>query len=485
LIALRAQVEVLKGQAETLESEVKELTERLNMKTSEADNYNRQLVDERGRSDALSNRIGELERQLVAQTTEAEILERRVHELNARADEQGRLLAERDYATDRLRDEAVSTTQIGTAVRAELAEAESRSRAATEILRTEKILLESQLRQAQEERAQLQYDLEIIRHEVEFGEKSAAMFALEAKEKQLAEDLRQTQKDLAARTAALQQAEQSLAGARAKIGELTSNVNDITLTSDKQRVELIALRAQVEVFKGQAETLENEVKELTERLNLKTSEADGYNRQLVDERRRGDAHSNRIGELERQLVAQTTEAGVLERRLQELNARADEQGRLLVERDYVIDRLRNDAASGNQVETAVRAELAEAESRSRAATEILRTEKSLLESQLQQAQEERGQLQHDLETIRREVETWAAERTENAVMRERITDVAAEVARLTSLVEGPGNAIEQILAGDDARANGNGGNGEIKKGSLADRIRALQTRARTPQPTDV
>src|SRR5262249_41273830 len=161
-----------------------------------------------------------------------------------------------------------------------------------------------QLRQAQEERAQLQDDLETIRREIEFGEKSAAMFALETKEKQLAEDLRQTQKDLAARTAALQQAEQSLAGARARVGELSSNVDDVTLTSDEQRVELIALRAQVEALQGQAETLENEVRELTD----------------------------------------------------------------------VTDRLRNEAASGTQIEAAVRAELAEAESRSRAATEILRTE---------------------------------------------------------------------------------------------------------------
>src|SRR5262249_15833144 len=154
---------------------------------------------------------------------------------------------------------------------------------------------------------------------------SAAMFALEAKEKQLAEDLRQTQKDLAARTAALQQAEQSLAGARAKIGELTSNVNGIALTSDEQRLELIALRAQAEGLKGQAEMSEKEVEELTERLRMKTSEAEGYNRQLVDERRRGDAHSNRIGELERRLVAQTAEAENLQRRVQELNGRADEQ----------------------------------------------------------------------------------------------------------------------------------------------------------------
>jgi hypothetical protein len=83
---------------------------------------------------------------------------------------------------------------------------------------------------------------------------------------------------------------------------------------------------------------------------------------------------------------------------------------------------------------------------------------------------------------------------ETAVMRERITDVAAEVARLTAVLEGPSSPIEAILAGEASLAPGgaNGtagdrGNGEnlgsaitanggTQKGSLADRIRALQSR---------
>jgi hypothetical protein len=82
---------------------------------------------------------------------------------------------------------------------------------------------------------------------------------------------------------------------------------------------------------------------------------------------------------------------------------------------------------------------------------------------------------------------------ENAVLRERINDVAAEVARLTSALEGPSSPIDAILASDAARSqpaahgatNGNGQtrfaaagtNSETSKGTLADRIRALQSRA--------
>jgi len=54
--------------------------------------------------------------------------------------------------------------------------------------------------------------------------------------------------------------------------------------------------------------------------------------------------------------------------------------------------------------------------------------------------------------MKREAESaWANERMENAVLRERINDVAAEVARLTSALEGPQSPIDAILKADAGR----------------------------------
>jgi hypothetical protein len=101
-------------------------------------------------------------------------------------------------------------------------------------------------------------------------------------------------------------------------------------------------------------------------------------------------------------------------------------------------------------------------------------------------QEERSRLQREIAQMKREAEaTWSDERMENAVLRERINDVAAEVARLTAELEGPSSPINAVLAADPARPADevNGGAPSIapagteSKGSLADRIRALQKRA--------
>ena len=336
----------------------------------------------------------------------------------------------------------------------------------------------------------------IGRLKVELGEKTAALFGLEAREKQLAEDLKDAQMQRDAKTSALGETERRLAETRAALASLTTSHNESAMTIDSQRIELATLRAQAEVLKGQIESYEKETRELRERLTRDNAEAETTRQVLVQERSKTESLSLRITELERQLVAQTTEAEILERRVQELLARLDEQGRFLAEREYASDQLRNEMTSAQKNESDLRAELAEAESRRHAATQALQTERSLLESQLKQSLTERAKLQDEIASMKREAETaWASERMENAVMRERINDVAAEVARLTSVLEGPGSPIDAILASEPSRtpmslapAAGEptiSVNGDGSKGSLADRIRALQSRAtRLPQPSN-
>ena len=77
---------------------------------------------------------------------------------------------------------------------------------------------------------------------------------------------------------------------------------------------------------------------------------------------------------------------------------------------------------------------------------------------------------------------------ENALLRERINDIAAEVAKLAMQLEGPNSPIEAILASEapparparpanGAAANDLGPAGVPEGGTLAERIRALQSHA--------
>src|SRR6202012_844356 len=83
----------------------------------------------------------------------------------------------------------------------------------------------------------------------------------------------------------------------------------------------------------------------------------------------------------------------------------------------------------------------------------LRTEKAAVEDQLRVARDERSKLQRDINAIQQQAESsWATERMENALLRERINDIAAEVAKLAMTLEGPNSAIEAMLAAEPVTA---------------------------------
>ena len=336
----------------------------------------------------------------------------------------------------------------------------------------------------------------IGRLKLDLGEKTAALFALEVKERQSSEELASLKAEASSKGGTLADVQRELAAARAELSQVKSSFHGASSAAETQRVELVALRAQADALKGQIESYGQETRQLEDRLRNKTDEARALSDQVADERIRAEQFETRVGELDRQLKAQMTEAEVLGRRVEELTARLDEQSRFLADREFASDRLHAEAAKAKQVEAELRAALAETDGRHRAATETIRAERASIEEQLNHSEEERAKLQREIAAMKHEAEnTWATERMENALLRERINDVAAEVARLTATLEGPASPIASILADETSRSadetsrsaqdstGSNGGAVPIapeageSKGTLADRIRALQSRA--------
>ena len=86
--------------------------------------------------------------------------------------------------------------------------------------------------------------------------------------------------------------------------------------------------------------------------------------------------------------------------------------------------------------------------------ETLRTEKAALEAEIKRAVTSASKIKRELAACQAagRQSHWAAERMENALLRERINDIAAEVARLAGTLEGPDSPIQKILAARDAGA---------------------------------
>ena len=134
-------------------------------------------------------------------------------------------------------------------------------------------------------------------------------------------------------------------------------------------------------------------------------------------------------------------------RATDLENRLAVQGKMLAERGMENHQLDQQLEALQTSEQSLRQQAATSVPANSPAFEKLRAEKALLEEQLTAAREERAGMQRELNAIKSQAElSWATERMENAVLRERINDIAAEVAKLAITLEGPDSPIEAILA---------------------------------------
>jgi chromosome segregation ATPase len=326
----------------------------------------------------------------------------------------------------------------------------------------------------------------INRMKIELGEKNATIFSLEAREKAVKEQLRATEEEHAAKTEALRLAEQALTDKQGELGKLNTELSDRSMVADSRQVELVAVRAQIDELKNRVGDAEKEFASTQARLTQERGESEVATRDLNDARSRVENLSQRVTDLDRQLIVQVKEAEMLGNRVNDLEARLATQGKLLAERDFENNQLRQANEAAERTLKELRNEVDMTNSGKWPALDKLKNEKTALEEQLRVTRDERAKLQRDINTIQQQAESnWATERMENALLRERINDIAADVAKLAMQLEGPHSAIDAIL-GEQATAKvANGAavaaNGTAatppQGGTLAERIRALQAHA--------
>ena len=289
----------------------------------------------------------------------------------------------------------------------------------------------------------------INRMKLELGEKNATIFALEAREKAMKDQLRTTEEEFTAKTEALRQAEQALSDKRTELAKINTELSDRSMMAESRQVELLAVRAQIDALKGRVDDAEKEFVTTQTRLEQQRGESDTATRELTEARSRAENLSQRVTDLDRQLIVQVKEAEMLGNRVNDLETRLATQGKLLAERDYENNQLRQLNEAAERTARELRDEIAAMNGGKSPALDKLRAEKAAVEEQLRVARDERSKLQRDINAIQQQAESsWATERMENALLRERINDIAAEVAKLAMQLEGPNSPIEAMLAAE-------------------------------------
>src|ERR1700748_3038249 len=186
----------------------------------------------------------------------------------------------------------------------------------------------------------------INRMKMELGEKNATIFALEAREKAVKEQLRATEEEFAAKTEALRGAEQALTDKQGELAKINAELSDRSMMADSRQIELVSVHAQIAELKNRVGDAEKEFSATQARLTQEQRDSETATRELGDARARVENLSQRVTDLDRQLIVQVKEAEMLGNRVNDLETRLATQGKLLAERDFENNQLRqaNEAA---------------------------------------------------------------------------------------------------------------------------------------------
>jgi len=315
----------------------------------------------------------------------------------------------------------------------------------------------------------------IHRLKIDIGDKAATIFALETRDKTLRDQLRSTEDEFTAATARLRENDRALGDKQEELAKLSAALDQRSSLSDAQRIELVALNTQMDALKERLAETDRGRQAAENRIQAMRRDLQSTVDDLTAERDAALQLRSRIGELEAGLATRVAETERLGEQARALEARALDLSRRLAAGEAERAHLQNEIAAARKAELELRSAVAEVDGRTRSQADILKSEKAQLQAQLDRVTEERNRLR-----------TESADSADNTMLRERITDVAAQVASLASALEGPNSPIKAILAADAAHRNGSAHAGaaaatETTTGPLAARIRALQKAAAQPR----
>jgi chromosome segregation ATPase len=317
---------------------------------------------------------------------------------------------------------------------------------------------------------------ELKRLSSERADKDRALSQLEAKSGELRAELRIREDQMQRMADRLAEAEKRLEEKAHDLDRLGRMYDDAAFNASNRQIELVARESEVEKLAVDVSSLR---KDGQKRLN----EISAENKTLREALK---ADKKRIGELEK--------------RNERLTATLADRDEKLDRRERELARLREHMSGASRAGNDLESQLGEAQiEKARLEAQVadltlqisrllsgatggdvdkavakLDEDRARLEERLAVLTRENKKLRTDLASYERaKSEDWSEERRENALLREQINDLAAEVITMTAALEGPESPIRTALAAAPERP------ADPRDGitSLADRVKALQKAA--------
>jgi chromosome segregation ATPase len=313
----------------------------------------------------------------------------------------------------------------------------------------------------------------------ERDQRHQALTRLEAESGEIRAELRRREDELQILTERLEQAEHLLHRRGDEVQKLGRMYDEASFAASSRQVEIAARESEVEKLNNDMMTLRSERRDIDRRNQELAAETQGARETLKTEQARAAALEARVERLLATVADRDERLDRSERELarvrEALKAGTESEGGLqaglaALEEDNAALRSEN-ARLSDELQTFVSgAKTKEAERQ----IAKLSADRDVLEERLKLLVQENRKLKVDVAVHQRtKSEDWSGERRQSARLREQMSDLAAEVVRLTAALEGPDSPIEKAL---EASAAGHDGSGR-KALSLADKVRQLQKAA--------
>ncbi len=328
----------------------------------------------------------------------------------------------------------------------------------------------------------------------ELNERTVAMRTQDEREKALKDEVLKAEVQHGDTLRALRQAEERLIEANRTLADREKALQDTQTLADGRRVEIAVLQTNVARFEDQVSDLRRALASVEEDRNGKQARLVAAETALAESRAR-------ILEMQAQLTAAEETTRAQSEEVGRLNARIVDQAAQLsghiAEAEKMSARVQQLLSEREKLDEELTRRTAEAEMRARSLLDELqnsRSDRTVIEGQLAAERAERERVQQDLKRLETAAsENWERERVENALLRERINDLAAEITTMTAALDGANSPIEKLIAEAEkgvrqgammpSAASLAVGAGVVarpddpRRLSLAERVRALQARS--------
>ncbi len=253
---------------------------------------------------------------------------------------------------------------------------------------------------------------------------------LESHEAELRERLRAKEESLANTTAEFSNLEVRLAERNHMLLEMEKRIDSLNQVSAEKTVELVARGTELDNVRDELThdraIFRNESADITARLDNERRNAQALEARLVrieserDETKKGlERREKEVAELKSELATAQSAHGTVETRLSEAEAARIEAEAAVARLTLAIEK-----ESRSTANDAIQSTLA-----------AVQDEKDALAVKVSQLEDQRQQMQAENAELRRITgEDWETERRENALLRERLNDIAGKVSQLTRTV---------------------------------------------------